>query len=467
MKLEDFLAQKKKPLPTPEYLVMTPEQAAQWEKENEAQNAKVEAGRQKQLAAGVPIQTGKPIDVAGELKPKEVANPTRPEVKKAVVESPKIDSPTVASIKQSLGVQDQPEAPAPRARVEDQQVLDPTAVDLASIREQVAEQGPQTGWSDVLVGAIPLIADMMAGGYGDAVGLGGKYLLDKESENIKRRNTLEDKLIAMKTAKGKSKNLSFEERAELERIKASLKGGVDAKASNLVQIDTPEGPVYEWAGLAAGKRAAQNTSGMTFEQRTELEKLKARLKGLNDKEKLTKAEEKEKKNLEMTLSQRWEQNKFTQGSRDVASAYKRIASIDANNASPVDDMGAIFDLMKILDPASVVRESEQAMAIGARSYEDVVNYFDSILSGNRKLTPTQVNNIKKFAKRLYDQRGQAQKDVDAGFLTKARKYGLDPENVVQPIFESHAVKWKGKTIFFNSKEEADEAAKVPGAERVR
>ena len=155
----------------------------------------------------------------------------------------------------------------------------------------------------------------------------------------------------------------------------------------------------------------------------------------------------------------------------AADAFKRISSINPESADPVEDMGAIFDLMKMLDPQSVVRESEQAMAMGARSYDDVINNFESILSRKRKLTPDQVRNIKKFASRLYTLRKESQSEIDKGYEKKASNYGLNVENIVQKIGSGTPLLWKntktGKYDIVVLPEDQVEGAVKLGAQRVK
>ena len=431
----------KGPFPDP-YKSLSPEESQSFE----AENAKVLAKSKPTLVAD------KPINV--ETKVKEVAQPVKPEVAAVAAASPKVTPEMLDQIRASL-------AQPALAEVSSSETLPPQAavapekIDLKAIREQVEQEGPQLGLTDALLGLIPVGVDAMTGGYGGGLDVGAKYYTERAKDNEKRKQTLEDFLL--KSAQARSI--------------AGAKKSASAKlptASNLVPVERDGKVVYEWAGKAAGmQKPEKESTSLGLEDRMKLLQEAARLRALNKKDKLTQDEEKEKRDLEMTLSDRWEKNKFTMGTRDVTASYNRIAKISPENSSPIDDMGAIFDLMKALDPSSVVRESEQAMAIGARSYGDVVSYFGSIMSGERKLTPGQVRNIQKFAKRLHDSRIQEQKKVDAGFLQKAESYGLNPANVVQKISENHAVKWKGKTIFFNTQEEADAAAAVPGAEKVK
>ena len=62
--------------------------------------------------------------------------------------------------------------------------------------------------------------------------------------------------------------------------------------------------------------------------------------------------------------------------------------------------------MKLLDPGSVVRESELGMAMAASGAMDrLTNYASNVMSGN-KLTPTQRKDFQTLADALYQESGK-------------------------------------------------------------
>lgn len=74
--------------------------------------------------------------------------------------------------------------------------------------------------------------------------------------------------------------------------------------------------------------------------------------------------------------------------RKVEDSFKRIQSV-AKNPSAAGDLALIFNYMKLLDPGSVVRESEFATAQNAAGVPDRVrNTYNRVLSGER-LAPEQ------------------------------------------------------------------------------
>lgn len=85
---------------------------------------------------------------------------------------------------------------------------------------------------------------------------------------------------------------------------------------------------------------------------------------------------------------------------EVQSAYNQIKQ-GLDSKSPAGDLAAATKFMKLLDPGSVVRESELAMAMQASGLQDrLANYADNILKGT-KLTPAQRADFRQLADRFY------------------------------------------------------------------
>ena len=75
-------------------------------------------------------------------------------------------------------------------------------------------------------------------------------------------------------------------------------------------------------------------------------------------------------------------------------------------ASPAGDLAAATKIMKILDPGSVVRESELGMAMSAAGLGDKLgNYAQMIISG-QKLTPDQRKDFAALSDKLYNSAAQ-------------------------------------------------------------
>lgn len=91
---------------------------------------------------------------------------------------------------------------------------------------------------------------------------------------------------------------------------------------------------------------------------------------------------------------------------DMKSAYGQvIAALDAG--TPIGDVAGATKIMKLMDPGSVVRESELGIAMAAAGRMDrLQNYFNNLMTG-QKLTPTQRQDFKTLSNELYAVAGQA------------------------------------------------------------
>lgn len=88
--------------------------------------------------------------------------------------------------------------------------------------------------------------------------------------------------------------------------------------------------------------------------------------------------------------------------QEMQSAYGQIKQ-SLSAASPAGDLAGATKLMKLLDPGSVVRESELGMAMAATGALDrLTNYATMIVKGT-KLTPDQRKDFQSLADRLYSE----------------------------------------------------------------
>ena len=113
----------------------------------------------------------------------------------------------------------------------------------------------------------------------------------------------------------------------------------------------------------------------------------------------------------------------------VETAFKQINNA-LSNPSAANDLAAATKFMKLLDPGSVVRESELGMAMAATGAIDrMQNYFQRLQNG-QMLNPAQRADFKRSAELAY----QASKDVYSQTASRyralAESYNVDPNNVV-------------------------------------
>jgi hypothetical protein len=109
---------------------------------------------------------------------------------------------------------------------------------------------------------------------------------------------------------------------------------------------------------------------------------------------------------EMKLGGAFKQEPIYKDFSDMQSAYGQVVS-SLKQGTPIGDVAGATKVMKLLDPGSVVRESELGIAMAAAGRMDrLQNYFSNMVSG-QKLTPTQRDDFERLSNELYAAAGQA------------------------------------------------------------
>jgi hypothetical protein len=117
--------------------------------------------------------------------------------------------------------------------------------------------------------------------------------------------------------------------------------------------------------------------------------------------------------------------------QEMKSAYSQVkAGLDAQ--TPVGDLAAATKIMKLLDPGSVVRESELGMAMAATGLLDrVTNYAENIVKGT-KLTEQQRKDFANLAQSLYGISESEYNKKREEYVGIAKRNNLPLEDVVGP-----------------------------------
>lgn len=127
--------------------------------------------------------------------------------------------------------------------------------------------------------------------------------------------------------------------------------------------------------------------------------------------------------------------------KEVADAYRTITStLDQATTSPAATLAAATKFMKLLDPGSVVRESELGMALAASGVIDRATNYINVLQSGKVLTPTQVKDFKNITEQIYQASQQGQQRLDADYTQKAQGWGLNPASIVQNLGQSDPAK---------------------------
>lgn len=125
---------------------------------------------------------------------------------------------------------------------------------------------------------------------------------------------------------------------------------------------------------------------------------------------------------------RKEFDKLSEPYRDVRDSYGRILAA-AKDPSPAGDLAIIFNYMKMLDPRSVVRESEFATAENAAGVPvQIRNMWNRMRSGERLAFNRQ--DFINQANALFKAQEKTQKDLGIRYTNLSKKYGVNPENVI-------------------------------------
>ena len=115
----------------------------------------------------------------------------------------------------------------------------------------------------------------------------------------------------------------------------------------------------------------------------------------------------------------------------MKTAYQQIKT-GLSAVSPAGDLAAATKFMKLLDPTSVVRESELNMAMQATGVLDrALDYKNKVLKGT-KLTPAQRKDFLNVAEQLYNAAEATKNKIDVYYTDVAKSGNLDPSLIVKP-----------------------------------
>ena len=116
----------------------------------------------------------------------------------------------------------------------------------------------------------------------------------------------------------------------------------------------------------------------------------------------------------------------------MKSAFSQIQE-SLKKANPIGDVAAATKIMKLLDPGSVVRESELGIAMAATGKMDrLTNYVDMWKKGTL-LTPTQRNEFNALATELFSASSKAYNDKRNEYAGFGAKYGIDANQALGAV----------------------------------
>jgi hypothetical protein len=126
---------------------------------------------------------------------------------------------------------------------------------------------------------------------------------------------------------------------------------------------------------------------------------------------------------EMALGKSFKAEPIYKDYSDMQSSFGQVVS-SLSAGTPIGDVAGATKIMKLLDPGSVVRESELAIAMAASGRMDrLQNYFNNMMTG-QKLTPTQRDDFKALANELYAAAGDAYNKKRGEYEGFGQAYGF-------------------------------------------
>jgi hypothetical protein len=134
--------------------------------------------------------------------------------------------------------------------------------------------------------------------------------------------------------------------------------------------------------------------------------------------------------MEGKLADDYRQDPTVKAASEMSTAFKMIETARMS-PSPANDLAMATKYMKILDPTSVVRESELALAMNATGLLDKVSsYAQNVLNGT-KLNPTQREDFYNSAREINNAFQTKAQEIEKTFSKTAGQYGLNAENVTR------------------------------------
>ncbi|HEC65750.1 MAG TPA: hypothetical protein ENI23_10670 [bacterium] len=127
-------------------------------------------------------------------------------------------------------------------------------------------------------------------------------------------------------------------------------------------------------------------------------------------------------------------DKYENNSKDffkVRDAFNRIVA-SSEDPSPAGDVAVVFNFMKMLDPGSVVRESEFALAASTGSLKEAMrNKFGKLATG--EILEFTREDFTDRAEKLFDTALLQQQSLNDTFEDRAGKFGIPGGNVTREI----------------------------------
>lgn len=149
------------------------------------------------------------------------------------------------------------------------------------------------------------------------------------------------------------------------------------------------------------------------------------------------------KNRSQANTLRSEYNSQSAVNNQRLTAFKIVESTGTNPAPTASsDMSLVYSYMRLLDPGSMVKEGEYAMAENARGVpESIRNQYNKLIDGER-LTPEQRKNMVAEGRNIAKTTYAMQREIDDRYSNLAKTYGIDENMVIDKKWQNLGQKFE-------------------------
>lgn len=155
-------------------------------------------------------------------------------------------------------------------------------------------------------------------------------------------------------------------------------------------------------------------------------------KQLDQTEKLIK-NAKQDKRIDNFIAVTSNMDRINAATENLATLDSSLTDDEKTAITGVNDISLIFAFMKMLDPGSVVRESEFATAENAGGVPDTVRAVWNKLLGTGKLSANVRNNFVSQAKKIFNKSKVTAEGALRPILKRAKKFGLNAVDIRDAI----------------------------------
>jgi hypothetical protein len=142
----------------------------------------------------------------------------------------------------------------------------------------------------------------------------------------------------------------------------------------------------------------------------------------------------------LSLRKEFNNEPVYKGHQEIKSAWNTI-NVGLKQASPAGDLAAATKFMKLLDPTSVVRESELLLAMKASGALDRLYNYAQMRANGTLLTPTQRGDFKKLADEFYQTAANQYNSKYGEYADIAKRNNLNPLDIGKPEAGIHTSQW--------------------------